>query len=126
VASFGAGGLMGGVGGGIGGGAAGLAAQSPGLRMLDRDPAGRMGPAAPGRERMENGARAAPMTPEEEARVRQAAEDAAKAAAAASWTLLGSLLIALAATMLSAGLFSKKVETRRPETRMRPQPALTS
>jgi hypothetical protein len=82
-----------------------LSGAASGIAAGKSDEALRSLSGAPAMERRE-GQQPAPaaraMTPEEQEKVRRAAETASKTAAAAAWLALGSQLVALAATMLAA------------------------
>lgn len=102
------GGLFSGMGAGAGTAAATAANQQPGIL-------GRMGQAAPQTDPSR------PMSDEEKAAARDAAEKAATAATAAAWFMFGSQLVALGATILAAG--RHRHTGTRVVTEIRPRPA---
>jgi hypothetical protein len=112
VAAPGFGGLISGLGGGAGA-AASAAASRPDMFTQQRS-------MTPGDESRQ----ARPMTDEDKAAARDAAEKAAATAAAAAWIGLGAQLISIAATMFAAGW--RRHTGARVVTEVRPRPLPTA
>lgn len=125
VASPSLGGALSGLGAGAGGAASAasnIVTQRPDVtRMVtgDRSAENQSGQSRTGSEADRN--RQKPMSEEEKAAAADAAKKAAKAATVATWTMLVSQLIALAATIVAAG-FHRSARGVRPITELRPRP----
>jgi len=120
LASPAIGGTVAGLGSGAGAAAGAVAAQ-PGVLNQMTPPTMKAAPSA----RSENPAAKAqtPMTDEEKAIAKDAAEKAAAAATGAAWVLLGSQLISIAATIFAAGW--NRHTGARVVTEIRPRPIPT-
>lgn len=122
LAAPGVGGMFSGLGGGAGGAAGALGSRSDFMRMTPpaRQDQGAMQRSETGRESRQN----QPLTDEEKAAAKDAADKATAFAAAAAWVMLGSQLISIAATMFAAGW--RRHTGARVVTEVRPRPLPTA
>jgi hypothetical protein len=123
VAAPGVGGIFSGLGSGGGAAAAAASANSPGMmrmvpptRQADTGPAQQQGRTDQAHPRANQ-----PLSDEEKAMAKDAADKASAAAAAAAWVTLGAQLISIAATMFAAGW--RRHTGARVVTEIRPRPA---